>query len=236
MKKQFTLLTSTLLSLVITAFVISVASAHEGHAHATDETSSSTKVEVNSSDDKSSVRLRIENRLNSTKTIKETKEATLTERKAAFEAKLKEIKDQRKKALAERLSNQINKLNDIRTERYLRHLERLSRILEKIEKRVDELESAGKSVTSLKTSIASIKASIESTTEKVEAQQEKVYTVEIQSESTLKTDYRKVHAQLKSDLSGLSSQIKKLKDDMLTLFHDLKAQSSSSPSPTSSPT
>ncbi len=234
MKKH--ILTLSFVVLGSTVSITSFASAHEGHAHAENETRSNTKVEVNSSDDGSSVRLKIQNRLNSTNTIKDVKQQSIDDRKATFQEKLNLIKDEKKKALAERLSTQINKINDIRTERYLRNLERLSRILEKIEDRVNELEESGKSVADLKTTIASIESAIDSTTTKVEAQQEKVYTVQIQSESTLKTDFRQVHTQLKTDLSALQAEMKDIKDDMLSLVRELKAASSASPTPTASPT
>jgi hypothetical protein len=205
--------------------------AHEDANDADGDSSSSTNFEVNTSDDKSSIRLKIENRLKTTKQIKGQKEIAAAERKSSFEEKLKQIKDEKKRTLAQRLSNQINKINDIRTERYLRSLERLTRILEKMETRVKQMQTSGKNVDTLLTKIESIKTSIESTTSKVEAQQEKTYTVEIQSEATLGADFRKVHDQLKSDLASLNTEIKKIKDDIISLFRELKSASSPTPSP-----
>lgn len=136
-------------------------------------------------------------------------------RRDAARERLSEISDERKANVAERLSNQMETVNDLLSAKSLRYLERLEEILAKISERLAELEaSTGKSEVQAKIDVAlnAINVAKSATV----TQQNKVYEVQFDSEDTLREGFQSEKEQMKSDHNALRDLI----DDAKQAVHD----------------
>lgn len=138
---------------------------------------------------------------------REANKAIFMEKKEEFKQKLLEIKDARKKALAEQLDINLDTINKNRTASMNTKLVKLSEILTKLETKKAEAETAGKDVSSVDASITAAKEAITTAQDAVAAQTEKDYTAQITNESTLQQNFRTVLTQLKTDLKATQSTV-----------------------------
>ncbi len=119
---------------------------------------------------------------------------------AALKERLKTFKDQKKAQIAERINNNLNKINELITNNMRRHLEKMTKILEKLTNRVEDGKPDIKNADLAKQAIASASAAIASVSAAVDTQAEKDYTIEATSEATIKEDARTMRRQLHNDL------------------------------------
>ena len=126
-------------------------------------------------------------------------------REAAMKKKLNAFKDRKKAETAERVSENLNKINERQTAAMLKHLDKTSAILAKLEKRVNENSP---------TAIASAKTTIGSATTLVKDQAAKDYTLTISSESRVKSDAQKVRDALHTDLQAVRKKVVEAKQSV----------------------
>jgi len=105
--------------------------------------------------------------------------------RAEFKARLAEIKDQKKKALVERIDAKLATVNKKHTDRFAKVLNSLQSILDKMTEDIDKTEAQG--------AIDTAKAAVED-------QAAKTYTITISTEVALRSDVGKVTSQLRLDL------------------------------------
>ncbi len=126
---------------------------------------------------------------------------------AAFQQKLSTIRDEKKKALAEKLNTTLNDVNTKRTDAMLAYLVRVSEILEKISTRAATAKSAGKDTSKLDAAIAKAQAAIATAKSAILAQAGKQYTATIASENTVRTDMGTTMKQLQSDVAAVKDLV-----------------------------
>lgn len=143
------------------------------------------------------------------------KPATPTEerfsKREQFRTKLMEIKNEEKRALAERLQQRIDEVNIRLCENYENYLKKIEMILDKMEDIVAELktkeintENVEKMVQQARDKIAELKA-------KISQQKEKDYTVNITGEKFLRVNFGSTMSQLRKDHQSLRTEIKSLR-------------------------
>lgn len=116
--------------------------------------------------------------------VRELRASKSAEMRVEFKAKLAKIRDEKKKAIVEKLDARFAEVNEKRTNQMSGHLYRMSGILDKV---------TGKDVTAAR-------AAIQVASTAVSAQAAKSYLITITTEANLKMDVGKVRSQLESDL------------------------------------
>lgn len=159
---------------------------------AEDSTPSSTKRE------------KVQERIEAKRELVQNKISTIKERiaskTAALKLRLDEFKDQKKAQIAERINTNLNRINEVITNAFKRHLEKMTSILNKLQDRVEANKPDIKNHDLAMQAIASASATIASASAAVDTQAEKDYTIEATSEATIKEDARAMRRQLHDDL------------------------------------
>lgn len=135
------------------------------------------------------------------------KRETMKEKREEFKQKLQTIRDEKKKAVVERIDSKLSLVNERRTNRMSEHLERLSSILTKIKERAEVAKSSGKDTNAVDAAIASAEASLANAQSAVATQAAKEYVIIIDSETTLKNSVGKTTSQLQSDLQTVHKAV-----------------------------
>ncbi len=102
-----------------------------------------------------------------------------------FRARLSAIRDEKKKAIVERIDQRIAQINANRTSIMLRHLTKIGETLNRIEARTDTVAASGKDVAAVRTAIATARTAITTAQTTVNAQAAKPYTINITTEANL---------------------------------------------------
>lgn len=131
----------------------------------------------------------------------ETRAANLASREAALKAKLQLFKDKIKAQRVQRISDNLNKINKLRTDQMTKHLEVLSTILTKLQTRVNDATASG-SLSQVNQLISTAQGAIDTAKAGVDAQSQKDYTITVSSESTVKTDAMTQKDALQQDLNS----------------------------------
>src|SRR3990167_6524120 len=146
--------------------------------------------------------------------IKEERQAVKAEVKGKIEAKraelkqnLAKIKDERKKAVAERIYQELNKLNERTMNHFVDVLNHLEKTLEKIKDRTAKAETNGRDVAAVRTAISDAEQAISASRSAVEIQSKKTYDFTFDSEETLKLNIGKARQALHSDISGVRKTV-----------------------------
>lgn len=141
----------------------------------------------------------------------ESQSATQTHR-SQLEAKLKNIKDEKKKTTVEQIDQSITDLNNLMTIHYGSVLDKLSEVLKRIISRTDKAQANGKDVTSVRTAIASAQTAITSARVAVAAQVGKTYSINITTSANLKNDVGAARQTLRDDLKKAEDAVKTARD------------------------
>lgn len=164
------------------------------------------------------------------------KPATPTEEKLSkreqFRAKLMEIKNEEKRALAERLQQRIDEINLRLCENYENYLKKIEMILDKMEDIVAELKTKGIKTENVEKMIQQARDKIAELRAKVNQQKEKDYTVNITGEKFLKVNFGSTMSQLRKDHRNLRTEIKSLRKLVGQILIELRKLS---PSPVPTP-
>jgi len=127
----------------------------------------------------------------------------LASKAAALKLKLQAFKDTKKAEIAERVSANLNKINQNRTTQMQKHLDRMSEILDKLEARVNSGTPDIKGSASASAAIASARDAIASASAAVSDQALKDYTIVVTSESNIRIDAKTQRDKLHTDLLAL---------------------------------
>ncbi len=138
--------------------------------------------------------------LEEVKAKREAAQAEFRVKQEAFKEKLAQIKDERKKALVEKLSERCQEINKKRTDTMTAMLTKFSTILENITNRAATAKTNGKDTTSVDTAVASAQTAITSAQTAVAAQAAGECVITINSESTLRTDVGAAISSLEKDM------------------------------------
>lgn len=135
------------------------------------------------------------------------KEIELRLNQEELKKRSKEVLSERKAQIAEKLSKQINFINDKITDKYLRHLEKWSDVLDKMESRANKLASEGFDTFDIKLKIAAARDAILKANEQILIQKAKIYTVKIDDETSVGKVFSQVRRELGDDHQRLKKEI-----------------------------
>lgn len=175
-------------------------------------------------DKREAVRKAAEEKRDEFRNTVETKRAELKKRIEDERVKLKErlakIKDERKKALVEKIAKQLNDLNENRVKHFTEFLDKLDKVLDRIISRTDKAAEKA-DVGAVRSGIEAAKAAIVAAREAVKVQAAKTYTVTVTTEDKLKVDVGAARKALHDDLQKVSDAVKlareKVHDSATTL-------------------
>lgn len=120
-----------------------------------------------------------------------------------FKQKIQKVKDEKKRMAAERLEEQLNKLNKRWTDHFSNVLNHLENVLAKIEIRIQKAQANGRDVTTVKAAVEKARVAIKAARDAVAVQAAKVYTVKFESEDKLRAVFQTAKEQLHRDLTSL---------------------------------
>jgi hypothetical protein len=129
---------------------------------------------------------------------------------AQLKIRLEAFRDQRKAAITERISDNLNKINTQRTEQSLKHLDKMTEILMRLEKRVAQSSSsADKTPTNNAISLA--KDKIATASQSAMLQSEKDYTLTATEEGKIREEAKTKRDMLHADLKALLLKVQDAK-------------------------
>jgi len=139
---------------------------------------------------------------------RENLQSQIEAKRTELRNRLAKIKDENKKQIVERIYNQVNELNKRITDHFLNVLERLEKVLERISSRAAKAEANGRDVSAVKTAITEATNAINTAKTAVKNQAAKVYSVSVNTESTLKRDIGKTRQTLHNDLKNVFALVR----------------------------
>ncbi len=140
---------------------------------------------------------------NKIQAIKEELKTKLQDAKDKLRVKLQKVKDQKKISSVENINDQLQKLNERWTDHFVDVIDHLSDVLVKIGGRADKLSVNNVNVASVKNLMNTASTTIASARTAIATQAAKVYTINVTTETNLKTDVGKTRQALHSDLVKL---------------------------------
>lgn len=152
-------------------------------------------------------------------------------REAALTAKLKLFKDKQKAGIAQRVSDNLNKVNSEKVEGMNKTLGKLSDILTKLDKIASESAAKGKDISALTSSIGNARDVINTAQQAVNIQAGKDYTVVASSEDKVKTDVESKRKLLNDDLKLTHQKVvdaRKAVSDIIPIIRSATAGGSES--------
>lgn len=132
----------------------------------------------------------------------ETMKEKLATRAAALKTRLQTFRDKKKAEIAERVNTNLNQKNQEQTSQMQKHLDTMSAILDKLEARINKATPDIKDPTAAKTVVAAARSTIASASAAVSIQAQKDYTIQVTSESKIKTDVKSQRDKLHADLQA----------------------------------
>lgn len=151
----------------------------------------------------------------------------IASREATLRAKLQAFRDQRKAQIAQRVNDNLNKINQNQTDQMLKFLDKVSSILDKLETRVDQNAPDIKDPAAAKAAIADARTKVASAEASVKEQAQNDYTISVTSESTVRKDAQAQRQKLHSDLMAVRTQVIDAKQVAVHAIEVAKSGSSS---------
>lgn len=137
----------------------------------------------------------------------EDMKAKIASREAAVKAKLQQFKDQRKASIALRVNTNLNKINQNQTDQMLKHLDKMTALLDKLEARVSSNSPDIKNPAAANQAISDAREAVANAKTAVQAQAQKDYTLQVSTETKIRTDAKSMRDQLHTDLSAVRKQV-----------------------------
>lgn len=141
--------------------------------------------------------------------------------------RINQISDAKKRAIAQRIVDQLNHVNQVWTNHFANVLDRLDDVLQKIQSRTDKVAANGTDVSSVATAIQKAKTAIATARTAVTAQAQKTYALNLSTipqgtdqgalVSQLRNQFKTLHEQLRKDLTALRDGVIK---DARQAVHD----------------
>lgn len=129
--------------------------------------------------------------------------------KETLKIKLAKIKDQKKRETVSNINDKIVELNKKATDNLTKSVSQIEGVLTRIEDRTNKEAAKGIDVTKTKEAIAKAKISIEDAKKAILVQTAKTYTINITTETALKSTMSVVKEKLNTDIKTLRDVVKK---------------------------
>lgn len=126
---------------------------------------------------------------------------------AELKTRLQTFKDQQKAAIAERINNTLDKINQNQTAQMKKHLKLMSTILDKLENRVNSNTPDIKNSAGAKDAIDTARLAIASASAAVTDQEKKTYLIQATSEAKLRQEAKTQRDLLHSDLQEVRKMV-----------------------------
>lgn len=123
-----------------------------------------------------------------------------TELREQFKERLQTIRDEKKRAVADRINTKIENINTRRTDRMKETIGKLRNILERISQKAGQAKANGKDTTTVDVAIAQAQTALSTTEAAVNTQTAKQYTIQIESEEKLRSTVGTTVSGLQQDL------------------------------------
>lgn len=185
-----------MIKVILIAFILSVSLSFTAYAEESTGTASTRKEKVKE---------KIENRV-------EIRKEKMASREAKLKTELIKFKDKKKAEVAERVSTNLNKINQKQTEQMQKHLGTMSLILDKLEARINKNTPA----------IDAARSAISSASAAVTAQTQKDYTITVTTEDKIRTDVKLKRDQLHADLSEIRKMVNNAKKSVADAISNAK--------------
>lgn len=172
----------------------------------------------------------------------ETKEAKselkdkTSEARDDFKAKVSAIKDEKKKQIINNLDLRIGTINTNRTNEMTKILERLTTVLGKISTKEAALKSEGKNTTKLAADITSAQSAIDAAKQAVTEQAAKTYTMNITTDTALKSAASTTIQQFMTDMKAVRTKVLAAQQAVVKAYKDLGQLMGVTPTPSPSVT
>lgn len=137
----------------------------------------------------------------------ELRKEKVASREAAFKQKIEQFKDKKKAELASKINENINLINQRRTEQMMMNLAKMSEVLEKLEGKVAEGLANGQNVSDAQTAISTSKTLIDDAKNAVNTQSQQDYTIVVSTELKIKQDATTIRTKLQTDLKAAQDKI-----------------------------
>lgn len=148
-----------------------------------------------------------------------------------FRAKVSAIKDDKKKQIINNLDLRIGTINTNRTNELNKILERLTMVLGKISTKEASLKSEGKNTTKLAADIASAQTAIDAAKQAVTDQAAKVYTMNITTDTALKSAASTTIQQFMTDMKAVRAKVLAAQQAVVKAHKDLGQLMGVTPTP-----
>lgn len=149
----------------------------------------------------------------------------MASRAATLKVKLQAFKDKNKAVIAERVSVNLNALNQNQTSQMQKHLGNMSAIVDKLENRINQGSPDVKDPSGAKAAIASARANIASSSAAVTTQSLKDYTIQVTSETKIRADAKLQRDKLHTDLLALRKTVIDAKQSVANAIRIAKSSS-----------
>lgn len=141
--------------------------------------------------------------------------------KQEFQAKLAEIRNTRKKELAQKFDTKLSTVNKNQTDRMLQTLEKMSNKLNELSAKVQTAKQVGLDTTAAEQAIANATAKLEIAKTAVVSQAGKTYTATITTEANLKINLGQAMKTLQADLTATHQTIVAAKEAFVVAIKEV---------------
>ena len=137
---------------------------------------------------------------------------TVQTRRDELKIKLEKIKDDRKKTTVERIDKNLTDLSNRMTTHYGKVIDQIADVLKRVISRTDTAQANGRDVTAARTAITNGQNAIATARAAVVAQVSKVYSLNITSDTALKSNVGVARQALRDDLKKVGDSVKAARD------------------------
>lgn len=152
----------------------------------------------------------------------ETTREKLATRAAALKTKLARFKDKTKATKVEKVNSNLAAVNLRRTSQMSQSLNRIEAVLAKLKTWVSAQEAAGKDVSALKQAITATETAWNEADAAIKDQADNDYTIEVNTESTVKADAKTARDNLHNDLKTVHDKLVDVRQTLATALSSWK--------------
>ena len=139
-----------------------------------------------------------------------------------MKAKINQFKDEKKKDVTVKVSENLNTVNKNAINRFTNNINELDKAVANIATRADKAVANNKDVSLVMVKISAAKSAIESARTAVTTQAGKIYSISVTSEIKVADDLKKSRDQLNSDLKVVQDTIKAAHDAVWAALVELQ--------------
>lgn len=165
---------------------------------------------------------KLENKMTTAQGKLEDARDKLATRAAALKTKLARFRDKAKAARVENVNSNLAAINTRRTSQMSQSLNHIQTVLAKLKTWVAEQEAAGKDVADLKTAITNTEAVWAEADAAIKDQSDNDYTIEVNTEATVKADAREARDTLRTDLKAVHDKLVSVRQTLVSALSSWK--------------